>query len=79
MLGQAVMMQNRFSEAEQFYDKAIALGSTDVEPYYYGAQIKHLLDKKAEVLPLFNKAMTIRPEWIKSAAKDPILREYFDN
>ena len=49
MLGQAVMMQNRFPEAEQLYEEAIALGATDVEPYYYGAQMKHLRQERRGV------------------------------
>ena len=76
MLGQAVMMLQRFPEAEEFYDKAIELGTTDVEPYYYGAQIKHLNGKKEEVLPLIQKIRETHPNWIKYAVEDPILGEY---
>lgn len=75
-LGRTVMMQNRFQEAEEFYEKAIALNTQDVEPYYYGAQMKHLNDKKEEVLALLKKALEIRPDWSQYALEDPLLKEY---
>lgn len=77
-LGQAILSQNRASDAEPHFDRSIELGATDVEPYYYGAMVKSLLGKTDAVLPLLRRALEIRPEWEKSARDESLLRDYVD-
>lgn len=76
MLGQALMSQHRYTEAEKPFDKSIALGATDVEAYYYAAIVKATLRKNDEILPLLKKALELNPKWEAYARDDPILRDY---
>ena len=78
MMGQAILFQNRFREAEEYFDKSIELGATDVEPYYYGAMVKAILSRKDAVLLLLRKALEICPDWEASAREDGLLRDYVD-
>ncbi|MGD1937054.1 MAG: tetratricopeptide repeat protein [Cyanophyceae cyanobacterium] len=78
MLGQAVLSQNRPNDAESHFDRSIELGSTDVEPYYYGAMVKSLLGKNDAVLPLLRKALEIQPSWKIQAREESWLRDYVD-
>ncbi len=78
MLGQAVLLQNRPSDAESLFEQSIELGSTDVEPYYYGAIVKSSLGKKDAVLPLLRRALDIQPSWEERARAENWLRDYVD-
>ncbi|MEM6502061.1 MAG: hypothetical protein AAF685_09515 [Cyanobacteria bacterium P01_C01_bin.89] len=77
-LGQALLSQNRASDAESYFDRSIQLGTTDVEPYYYGAMVKSVLGKTDALLPLLRKALEIQPDWEESARSETLLRDYVD-
>ncbi|MEM9245570.1 MAG: hypothetical protein AAGA67_07505 [Cyanobacteria bacterium P01_F01_bin.153] len=77
-LGQALLSQNRARDAESHFDRSIELGTTDVEPYYYGAMVKSVLGKDDAVLPLLRKALEIQPSWEEYARAETLLRDYID-